>query len=57
MAKQKMVRFLLDADGAKELEKEASRLGLSVSAFLRLLIRQWSDGIKFEKEKTSSGKN
>lgn len=34
-------------------EKEARKVGMSVSAFIRLLIRQWSDGIKFEREKIS----
>ena len=49
MAEQKMIRFLLDSDDAERLEEEARGLGLSVSAFLRLLIKQWSDGIKFER--------
>ncbi|MBA7575064.1 hypothetical protein ES708_16881 [subsurface metagenome] len=29
--------------------EEARKLNLSVSAFIRLLIKQWSNGIKFEK--------
>jgi len=36
------------ADKAK-VEAEAKKLGISVSAFIRLLIKQWSNGIKFEK--------
>jgi len=50
MAKdQKMVRFLVSSEDAKKLEQEAKKLGISVSAFMRLLIKQWSDGIRFEK--------
>ncbi len=48
-SKQKMIRFLVPAENAKKLEKEAGELNLSVSAFIRLLIKHWSDGIKFEK--------
>ncbi len=46
---QKMIRFLVPLKDAEKLGKEARKLGLSVSAFIRLLIKQWSDGIKFEK--------
>lgn len=50
MAKgKKMIRFLVDDEDATKLEREARKLGLSVSAFIRLLIKQWSNGIKFEK--------
>ena len=45
----KMIRFLLPVEGAKKLEDEARKLNISVSAFIRLLIKQWSDGVKFEK--------
>jgi len=50
MAKEhKMVRFLVPLEDAKKLEQEAKRQNLSVSAFIRLLIKQWSGGIRFEK--------
>lgn len=50
MAKgQKMIRFQVSLEDAKKLEGEARKLGISVSAFIRLLIKQWSDGIRFEK--------
>ncbi|MBA7632858.1 hypothetical protein ES703_40413 [subsurface metagenome] len=53
MAKdQKMIRFLVSSEEAEKLEQEAKKLGISVSAFMRLLIKQWSDGIKFEKRDT-----
>lgn len=33
------------------MKNEASKLGISVNAFIRLLYRQWIDGIRFEKDK------
>jgi len=47
----KVVRFRMDAREKEALEAEAKKLGLSVSVFIRLLIKQWTDGIKFEREK------
>lgn len=32
----------------KAIQAEAKKLGISVSAFVRLLLKNWSDGIKFE---------
>jgi len=52
---QKMIRFLVSLEDAKKLEEEARKLGISVSAFIRLLIKQWSNGIKFEKRGNSEG--
>jgi len=46
---QKMIRFLVPLEDAMKLEEEAKKLNLSVSAFIRLLIKQWSNGIKFER--------
>lgn len=46
---RRMIRFVVSREDAKKLEEEARELGISVSAFIRLLIKQWSDGIKFEK--------
>ena len=46
---QKTIRFRVPLEDAKKLEEEARKLNLSVSAFIRLLIKQWSNGIKFEK--------
>jgi len=39
-----------------QADKEAKRLGLSFSAFIRLLLGQYFDGITFER-KTDEGKN
>ena len=44
-----VIRFLVEPDEKENIEAEAKKLGISVSAFIRLLIKQWSDGIKFEK--------
>lgn len=46
-----VVRFRVDPEEKEKLEATAKGLGLSVSAFLRLLIKNWSNGIKFEREK------
>jgi len=51
----KMIRFLVSLEDAEKLEEEARKLGISVSAFIRLLIKQWSDGIKFEKRGDTKG--
>lgn len=51
---EEVVRFRVEADDKQKLEAEAKKLGLSVSAFIRLLIRNWSDGIRFEKNKSST---
>lgn len=48
-----VIRFRIDADEKEKVEAEAKRLGISVSAFLRLLIKQWSISIKFEKVGTA----
>ena len=32
------------------LFREAQKAGISVSAFIRLLLRNWSDGISFTKK-------
>jgi len=44
-----VIRFRVTSEEKASIEAEAQRLGISVSAFLRLLIKQWSDGIKFER--------
>ncbi|KKK49529.1 hypothetical protein LCGC14_3134140 [marine sediment metagenome] len=46
-----VIRFLVEPAEKKKIENEAQKLGLSVSAFIRLLIKQWSNGIKFERSK------
>ena len=49
----KDIVFRVDAKEKEKIEVEAKKLGISVSAFIRLLIRNWSNGIKFEKERNA----
>lgn len=51
MSKTRVIRFLLKPKEAERLQEEADKLGLSMSALLRLLIRNWYNGIRFEKDK------
>ncbi len=52
----KVIRFRLNNETKLSLETEAKGLGLSVSAFIRLLIRQWDDGIRFERRRDNDNK-
>jgi hypothetical protein len=45
---QKLVRFLIDVEDGKKIEREAQRLGMDSSDFLRLLIKLYFNGLKFE---------
>ena len=47
------IRFRIEEEEKRKIEAEAKKLGISVSAFIRLLIRNWSNGIKFEKERNA----
>ena len=47
-----VIRLRIESKDKEAVEIEAKKLGISVSAFIRLLIRQWNDGIRFEREKT-----
>jgi len=49
--KQKGIFIRLSEEDKKAVEKDAMRLGLSVTAFIRLLYKQWTDGIRFERDK------
>jgi len=46
-----IIRFRIETEEKNRIEAEAKKLGISVSAFIRLLIRNWLNGIKFEKDK------
>jgi hypothetical protein len=37
------------------VEEEARKLGISVAGFLKLLIKQYFNGIKFERERKEEG--
>lgn len=40
----------------KSAQVEAGKVGLSVSGFIRLLLRQFHNGIRFEKDNKGEGK-
>ena len=46
---RKVITIRMEAEDKERVEAEARKLGISLSAFIRLLIKQWSNGIKFEK--------
>jgi hypothetical protein len=45
---QQLVRFIIDVEDGKKIEREARRLGMDSSDFLRLLIKLYFNGLKFE---------
>lgn len=47
--KMEILRLRISKTEKEVARKEAGKLGISMSAFIRLLLRQWSDGIKFER--------
>lgn len=49
---EKVIIIRIGTEDKARVEAEARKLGISVAAFIRLLIRNWSDGITFEKDKT-----
>ena len=49
--KQIVIRFVVTEEERIAIKKEADNLRITVSAFIRLLIKQFSDGITFEKKK------
>lgn len=51
-----ILRLRISKSEKETVRKEAKKLGISMSAFVRLLLRQWSDGIKFEKRVPEEGK-
>ncbi len=45
---QQYVRFLIDVEDNLKIEREAQRLGLRSSDFLKLLIKLYFNGLKLE---------
>jgi len=45
----KVIIFKVTSEQKEAIKAEARRLGLNMSSFLRLLVQQWSDGIRFER--------
>jgi hypothetical protein len=45
---QKLIRFVVDVEDGKKIEREAQRLGLDSADFLRLLIKLYFNGLRLE---------
>ena len=48
------IRFRVTAEEKDAFEQEAQKLGISVTSFIKLLFKQWANGIRFEKKSTNS---
>jgi hypothetical protein len=46
---QQLVRFVIDVEDGQKIEREAQKLGLNSSDFLRLLIKLYFNGISLER--------
>ena len=46
---QQLVRFVIDREDSQKIEREAQRLGLKSSDFLRLLIKLYFNGLSLER--------
>lgn len=49
----KAILLNLSPEDYQSAKNEADKLGISLTAFIRLLLKQWTDGITFEKKKTN----
>jgi hypothetical protein len=45
---QQLVRFVVDVEDNRKIEREAQKLGLKSSDFLKLLIKLYFNGLKLE---------
>jgi len=50
---KKRYNFALPQESWDQVERESKKLGISSADFLRMLIKQYFNGIKFEREKGS----
>lgn len=46
---QQLVRFVVDVEDNRKIEREAQKLGLKSSDFLKLLIKLYFNGLKLER--------
>ena len=51
---QQVVRFLVDRDDKQRIEREARKLGLKSSGFIRLLIKLYFNGSKLERRELAT---
>lgn len=48
--RDKVITIPLSKEEIKEAKLSADKLGISVSAFIRLLIKNFANGVRFEKK-------
>jgi len=48
--KKKSLLIRLEQEELNSIRKEADKLGISMTDFIKLLVKQWSDGIRFERK-------
>jgi len=53
----KSVLLRLEEKDQAVIQAEAKKLGMTVSSFIRLLIKQYFDGIKFERRSEDAKRN
>ena len=52
--KDKAIFVYIPIGQHKRLKDEAKKRGLSISAFIRLMIGNWFDGIRFERRESET---
>lgn len=55
--RDKALNIPVSEDELNLAKRAADKLGMPVSAFVRLLIKSWEDGVTFEKKKESLSKS
>lgn len=53
--RDKMLTIPVSLEEMDMAKQEADKLGMSVSAFIRLLLKNWADGVHFEKRRGNDG--
>jgi hypothetical protein len=54
MSEETSILVRLSPEDKRLAETEAAKLGLSVAAFMRLLLKNWTNGITFQKDKANN---
>lgn len=57
VTRDKAINIPVSEDELNLAKRAADKLGMPVSAFVRLLIKSWEDGVTFEKKKESLTKS
>lgn len=53
----KAILLWMSEEERESYKSEAGKLGISVADFIRLLFKQWMDGITFKKDKSKEKKD